>query len=232
MIGPDRKQLSGLVEVDETFIGGAKSGKRGRGAEGKTLVLVAVEDHEDAGFGRFRLQTVPDASGKSLNNFIQTHIEPGSSVRTDGWRGYSKVDELGYEHIVSGGRDSEEAVGEDPSPLCHRVISLLKRSLLNPYQGAVHPAQLDRYLEEFAFRFNRRKSKSRGLLFLRLLQHAVRIPPFPAKEIQLGLRDYMRGTRKNKIVPSRDVFRPVDTAFLGQLGDLHFRFPCKTSSQS
>lgn len=121
-----------------------------------------------------------------------------------------------------GGRDSEEAVGEDPSPLCHRVISLLKRSLLNPYQIAVHPAQLDRYLEEFAFRFNRRKSKSRGLLFLRLLQHAVRIPPFPAKEIQLGLRDYMRGTRKNKIVPSRDVFRPVDTAFLDQLGDLPF----------
>jgi len=110
MIGPDRKQLSGLVEVDETFIGGAKSGKRGRGAEGKTLVLVAVEDHDDAVFGQVRLQTVPDASGKSLNNFIKTHIEPASSVRTDGWRGYSKVDELGYEHIVSGGRDSEEAV--------------------------------------------------------------------------------------------------------------------------
>lgn len=176
MIGPDRKQLSGLVEVDETFIGGAKSGKRGRGAEGKTLVLVVVEDHDDAVFGQVRLQTVPDASGKSLNNFIKA-----SSVRTDGWREYSKVDELGYEHIVSGGRDSEEAVGEDPSPLCHRVISLLKRSLLNPYQGAVHPAQLDRYLEEFAFRFNRRKSKSRGLLFLRLLQHAVENSTIPGQ---------------------------------------------------
>lgn len=187
------------------------------------MVLGAVEDHEDEGFGRVRLQTVPDTSGKSLNNFIKTHIEPGSSVRTNGWRGYSKVGEFGYEHIVSGGGDSEEAVGEDPSPpLCHRVISLLKQSLLNPYQGAIHPAQLDRYLEEFAFRFNRSKSKSRGLLFLRLLQHVVRIPPFPAKEIQLGLRDYMRGTRKNKIVPNRDVFRPVDISFLDQLDDLPF----------
>lgn len=162
MIDPDRKLLSGLVEVDETYVGGAKSGKAGRGAEGKTLVVVAVEDKDDEGFGRIRMHTVTNASGKSLNTFIQSNIAPGSRVKTDGWSGYSKVGELGYEHIVTSGRDFEEAVGEDPTPLCHRVISLFKRTLLNPYQGAVHPDQLDRYLEEFSFRFNRRKSKSRG----------------------------------------------------------------------
>lgn len=224
MIGPGRKLLSGLVEVDETYVGGAKSGKPGRGAEGKTLVVVAVEDKDEEGIGRIRLQTVPNASGKSLNAFIQTHIAPGSRIKTDGWRGYSKVGDLGYEHIVSRGRNSEEAVGEDPSPLCHRVISLFKRTLLNPYQGAVHPDQLDRYLEEFTFRFNRRRSNSRGLLFLRVLQHAVKIPPFPSNEIELGLRDYMRGRSKAKIkvVASRSIFKPLDSSVLDQLGDLPF----------
>lgn len=224
MVAPDRNPLSGLVEVDETYVGGAKPGKRGRGAEGKVLVVVAVEDKGKEGFGRIRMETVPNASSKSLNAFVEKHIALGSQVRTDGWRGYSKLSDSGYEHIVNGGGDNDEAVGEDPSPLCHRVISLFKRSLLNPYQGTVHPDQLDRYLEEYTFKFNRRKANSRGLLFLRLLQTAVKIPPFPLKEIELGLREYMRGKSRarTKAHPNKNIFRPPDFSFLNALGDLPF----------
>ncbi len=199
-------------------------GKRGRGADGKALVVVAVEDKGEGGIGRIRMETVPDASGKSLNAFILKHIAPGSQIRTDGWSGYSKLNALGYDHIVAGGGNKEEAVGEDPSLLCHRAISLFKRTSLNPYQGAIHHDQLNRYLEEFIFRFNRRKSKSRGLLFLRLLQYAVQIPPFPAKEIELGLRDYMRGRSgsRSRVVPKKFISSPVDPSFLNSLGDIPF----------
>lgn len=191
MIRPDRHPLEGLVEVDETYVGGVKKGPRGRGSLGKTLVMVAVEDNTLDGFGRIRIKRVPDASGKILTDFIQSNVVRGSTIRTDGWRGYHNLAENGYSHIVVKGGEVE--VGEDELKLCHRVISLFKRLLLGTYQGATHSEQLDRYLEEFTFRFNRRHSKYRGLLFRRVIEHAVVTPPFPAKEIELGLRGYLRG---------------------------------------
>ncbi len=190
MVSPSRTKLSGTVEVDETYFGGAKSGKRGRGAEGKALVMVAVEDKDEDGFGRIRLQRVPNASVASLCGFIEENIASGSIIRTDGWKGYAQVKNNGYGHIIAKEGDGE--VGDDALPLCHRVISLFKRQFLSSYQGAIHHEQLDRYLEEFTFRFNRRNSKYRALLFLRLLQNAVTIPPFPASKIELGLRDCLR----------------------------------------
>jgi hypothetical protein len=84
MVRPGRDRLSGHIEVDETYIGGEETGKRGRGAIGKTLVAIA-EEETGRGIGRIRMQCVPDASAQSLHTFIQSCIEPGSIIHTDGW---------------------------------------------------------------------------------------------------------------------------------------------------
>lgn len=179
MVRPDRDRLSGIIEVDETYIGGKKAGRRGRGAEGKELVLIAAQI-DGKKIGRIRLQRIPDASGSSLENAIKSHIEPGSIVQTDGWQGYNGIGGQSYLHEVV--RD-EFDVGENLLPKAHLVASLLKRWLLGTYQGAVSPIHLDYYLDEYTFRFNRRTSKSRGKLFYRLLQQIAQVEPVPVKEI-------------------------------------------------
>ena len=173
MVRPGRERLSGTVEVDETYIGGVRTGKRGRGAEGKALVAIAVED-KGGEIGRIRLDRVADASAESLTAFITENAEAGSLIRTDGWRAYGSLPERGFGHEVA--RKSAE-VGEDLLPLAHRVASLLKRWLLGTHQGAVRPSHLDYYLDEFTFRFNRRTSRSRGKLFYRLVQQAASAEP-------------------------------------------------------
>lgn len=182
MIRPGRERLSGTVEVDETFIGGPKPGKRGRGAAGKVLVLVAVEDRGRKGIGRIRLTIIADASGPTLKRAITGMVEPGSTVRTDGWRGYKGLEEEKYKHIVV--EHTEDAPGEDPSPLVHRVASLLKRWLLGTHQGGPQPSHLHYYLDEFTFRFNRRKSRSRGKLFYRLMQQALAVEPVLCEDLK------------------------------------------------
>ena len=177
MVRPGRDKLSGTVEVDETLVGGSQSGKRGRGAEGKELVLVAVEDHGKKGMGRIRLKTIPNASGSSLEEAVAELVELGSIIRTDGWKGYSKLEKRGYTHLIIPHQESEP--GDDPTPLVHRVASLLKRWLLGTHQGGQQFSHLHYYLDEFTFRFNRRKSTSRGLLFLRLTQQALEVKPAP-----------------------------------------------------
>ena len=136
-----------------------------------------VEEDGD-GIGRIRLRRVPDASAASLEAFILDTVEPGSRVRTDGWPSYSKLHALGYRHreAVTGG-DPERI--EKHFPRVHRVAALLKRWLLGTHQGAVGKRHLNYYLDEFTFRFNRRTSRSRGLLFYRLLQQAVVTAPAP-----------------------------------------------------
>lgn len=176
MVRPGRDKLSGTVEVDETLVGGSQSGKRGRGAEGKELVLVAVEQTEK-GMGRIRLQHIPNASGPILEKAIEEMIEKGSTVRTDGWSGYSKLKTQTYTHIVVSHK--EDIVGEDPTPLVHRIASLLKRWLLGTHQGGQQFSHLHYYLDEYTFRFNRRNSTSRGQLFLRLVQQALQVEPAP-----------------------------------------------------
>lgn len=184
MVRPDREKLSELVEVDETYIGGKRSGKRGRGAEGKALVLIAVEDKEEFGFGRIRLGQVTDASGESLIEFVAHNVESGSTVRTDGWLGYCGLAKYGYQHAVA---KQTGTVGDDALPLVHRIASLLKRWLVGTYQGAVQHQYLDYYLDEYTFRFNRRTSASRGKLFYRLVQQAMMIDPVPAYQIKGSL---------------------------------------------
>lgn len=182
MVRPGRDRLSGVVEVDETYIGGEKQGKRGRGAVGKSLVVIAVEDKGND-IGRIRLRRVPNASSESLIEAVKDSIESGSIVRTDGWSGYKPLTAEGFAHVVV--RKSEN-VGENLLPLVNREAALLKRWLLGTHQGAVRPSHLDYYLDEYTFRFNRRKSNFRGKLFFRLIQQAVIIDPLTNLKIRGG----------------------------------------------
>ena len=182
MVRPGRDRLAGTVEIDETYMGGKRPGKTGRGASGKTLVVVAVEDKGE-GFGRIRLRRVVDASALSLTGAVRDCVEPGSVIRTDGWSGYWGLGADGYLHTVVR-QDSD--VGDNLLPLVNRVTALLRRWIQGTRQGAVHPSHLDYYLDEFTFRFNRRTSRSRGKLFYRLVQQAVAIRPVTGREIRGG----------------------------------------------
>ena len=185
MVSAERKQLVGRVEVDETLIGGVKQGgKRGRGVS-KSVVVIAVEVKKIKGFGRIRMRHVPDASGDSLLPFICDMVNNNSIVLTDGWSGYNGLSKLRCKHEVT-----ILASSGDPAhvsmPGVHRVASLLKRWILGTHQGAVVPAHLQSYLEEFTFRFNRRTSNSRGLVFRRRLEHAVLTKPVIANDVKFG----------------------------------------------
>lgn len=179
MVRPGRDRLSGVVEVDETYLGGVRSGKRGRGAANKTLVMIAAEDKNNR-VGRIRLRRIPDASANSLTLATKESVEPGSVVRTDGWGGYNQISSSGYQRKII---RPEAVVGENLLPLVNRVAALLKRWLLGTHQGAVHVSHLDYYLDEFTFRFNRRSSRSRGKLFYRLVERAVAVEPLRGRDI-------------------------------------------------
>jgi transposase-like protein len=182
MVRPGRDQLSGSIEVDETYFGGPKPGKCGRGAAGKTLVLVAAQK-DGKRIGRIRLKRVPNASGESLCSAVKESIQPGSMVCTDGWEGYTPLNKIGYIHNVI---RKESHIGDNLLPLANRVISLLKRWLLGTHQGSFRSSHLDYYLDEFTFRFNRRTSKSRGKLFYRLVQQSIEVSPVLVKDILGG----------------------------------------------
>ena len=172
MVRPGRDRLQGSVEVDETYVGGIEQGVRGRGTETKFIVVIAIEVLSPKGFGRVRMQRVDDVSSASLVPFVSATVESGSEVHTDGWKGYNGLSKQGYRHRVTNISSSGDPAHVS-MPGVHRVASLLKRWLLGTHQGSVTAAHLDAYFNEFAFRFNRRHSRRRGLLFLRLLQHAV-----------------------------------------------------------
>ena len=183
MVRPDRDRLSDQVEVDETLVGGEEQGgKRGRGAGRKTLVAVAVEVLSPKGFGRVRMRCVPDASGASLGPFVCEAVEQGATVLTDGWSGYNELAMHGFTHqrtILSHSDDPAHV----SMPGVHRVAALLKRWLLGTHQGAVESDHLQGYLDEFTFRFNRRHSAFRGLLFRRLLEQAVQTSPMTYRSL-------------------------------------------------
>ena len=168
---PGRDRLSGYIQADETYLGRRmRHGKRGRGAEGKEMVAIAVEDQGSQQVGRVRLRHVPNGKAVELNAFISSAVEPGSVIMTDDWQGYAQLGGLGYHR---------EIVAPDRLKLPHLVASLLKRWLLGTYQGAVRPSHLEYYLDEFTFRFNRRTARSRGKLFYRLVQQSLMVDPLP-----------------------------------------------------
>ncbi len=184
MVRPERDRLAGEVEVDETYIGGKEigKGKQGRGSEKKILVIVATECHGKQ-IGRVRFKCVPDSSIENLEQFVNDNIEPGSKVITDGWSGYNfLIGSTIYNHevkpILSSKKQAHELL-----PHVHLVDSLVKRWINGTHQGKISPKYLSYYLDEFAFRFNRKLSKYRGKLFYRLMQQAVDTGPQPFKVI-------------------------------------------------
>lgn len=185
MVRPERDRLKGIVEIDETYVGGPEAGAHGRYTDTKAIVAIAVEILENDRLGRVRMALVPDVSADALEGFVRASVEPGSSVLTDGWSGYSGLTALGYDHVVF-----NQSASPYPAhvllPGVHRAASLLKRWLLGTYQGAVSPLHLPYYLDEFSFRFNRRTSRARGLLFHRLIEQAAQRSHTPTANLYRG----------------------------------------------
>ena len=179
MVRPGRDRLHGIVEMDETLIGGIHEGRLGRSDPRKAQVLVAAEE-VDGCIGRIRLACIPDASGQTLLANTLEMVEPGAAIRTYGWRDYNVLPDHGYIHEPCAHKNANE---QDATPAAHLVASLLKRWLLGTHQSAVSHEHLPYYLDEFTFRFNRRTSCSRGKLFYRLIEQALQVGPVPAKAL-------------------------------------------------
>jgi transposase-like protein len=175
MVRPGRDLLTGRVEVDECYIGGLEEGLPGRLNLDKALIVVAAQE-DGPGIGRIRMRKIVDASAASLVPFLQDSVEPGSVIHTDGWLGYLPVESKGYQHEVTVLKGKKKPPSE-LMPRVHLAISLLKRWLMGTHQGAVSHKHLDYYLDEFTFRFNRRRSRNRGKVFFRLAQQAVAVDP-------------------------------------------------------
>ena len=181
MVRPDRDRLHGQVEVDETYLAitdreAPIATARRKSSTSKVLVVIAAEVLQPKGFGRIRLRRIDNDSDECVVPFVQESVEPGAQVRTDGSAAYRSLGKLGYDHqrTVMLGSDVPAHVS---MPGVHRVAALIKRWILGTHHGSVQPAHLDAYLDEFVFRFNRRTSSSRGMLFYRLLQQAVITDP-------------------------------------------------------
>ena len=198
LVRPGRERLTGVVEVDETYIGGHEPGLPGGRAKGKKVLTgIAVEIKQPRGFGRCRMAPLADASSASLHRFVTDHVEAGSTVITDAWMGYHGLDRLGYAHEPRSQR-AARARGEDPGellPAVHRIAALAKRWILGTHHGSVDDAHLPSYLNEFVFRWNRRHARSRGMLFYRVLELAVGHDPVRYKDI-------VAGTRPRKVPPT------------------------------
>jgi transposase-like protein len=175
LVRSGREKLSGWVEVDETWFGGWEEGGAGRKKGDKALIIIAAEA-AGPGIGRIRMRPIQDASSGSLHSFVQDHIAQGSTLHPDAWQGYVGLEKKGYDRevVVLRGRRKEAST---LMPRVPRVASLLKRWLLGTHQGSVSHEHLAYYLDEFTFRFNRRRSKSRGKLFYRLVQQATATDP-------------------------------------------------------
>jgi len=193
MVRPGRDRLTGRVEVDETYVGGQQEGTRGRGAAGKTLVLVAVEGDAKKRLGRVRFRCVKTIDRLGAELFVGDCVEPGAQVVTDGLSVYDPLQAAGFDHRrhvqTTGGTAAREQLDH-----VHLVISLLKRWLAGTHQGAVTPNHLQAYLDEFSFRFNRRLSQHRGKLFYRLMQQAVTTRPPAVKALYVSKPQPVGGT--------------------------------------
>ena len=187
MVRPDRQRLKGVVEVDETYLAitdrdAPTSAARRKSHTSKVLVAVAVEMLQPKGFGRIRLCRIDNDTDECVVPFVQSSVEPGAQVRTDGSAAYRSLSKLGYDHQRSVMLGSEVPAHVSMAGV-HRVASLIKRWIVGTYHGSVQPEHLDAYLDEFVFRFNRRTSASRCTLFYRLLQQAVLTDPVTYEDV-------------------------------------------------
>jgi transposase-like protein len=191
--------LSGVVEVDESYIGGVSPGKRGRGTD-KAILAIAVErlgygkKSKRVKLGRVRMRVIPDTKRRTLEDFVTDVVEPGSIIHTDAKKEYDRLDQQGYKHVVTSQKDSPDPAHVN-MPGVHRVASLVKRWVLGTHQGGLARQHLDAYLDEFVFRFNRRASRNRGLVFYRLLDQCLRTRPLNERDLVMSRRG-QRGKRR------------------------------------
>jgi len=181
MIRPGRDRLQGVVEVDEIYVGGREEGLVGRDPSSQKVLVVLAVEGKGRKIERVRFRCIPDASANALQPFVKDNVEPGSEVVTDGWQGYAGLEAAGYRHTRSIASDKKAAA--HTLPHVHLIASLLKRWLKGTHQGRVSAQQLPYYLDEYAFRFNRRKSTHRGKLFYRLVSQVVGRDPMPYTQI-------------------------------------------------
>lgn len=160
MVKGGRERLRGTVEVDETFVGGRKEEIKGRDPKGKSIVIGAVErratDDGEIVAGRVRLRVIPNTTGKILRAAVAEMVEPGAQVLTDGWAAYNGITKDGYDHKPEVEGEGERA--PEILPLVHRIFSNLKTWLAGTHHGRVERQHLQAYLNEYVFRFNRRKT--------------------------------------------------------------------------
>jgi hypothetical protein len=173
MVDPGREPLAGLVEVDETSISfrtrdDPAAAKPGRSREGKLLIAGAVEI-EGKGPGRARLAVIADYSAAALGAFVAGNVAGGSTVVSDGWSGYARLKDVKHDPRVIG-----EAPAHLVLPWVHRVFANAKRWAMGVHHG-LRPEHLQTYLDEFVFRFNRRRTPAAA--FERLLGLAVDLQP-------------------------------------------------------
>jgi transposase-like protein len=180
MIRPDRERLNGPVELDETSVGGHRRGSKYN--ENKASVVIAVEV-KGAGIGRVRIRRISKNATGAMLAFVEKAVVPGATIITDGEWAFGLLAAMGFKHqptVLRGrGKEASKAV----LPRVHRVASLMKRWLLGTHQGRINPDTLDPYLDEFTFRFNRRNSPHRGMLFYKLLQQCVAYGPSTYQQI-------------------------------------------------
>lgn len=171
----------GVVEVDETFVGGVSIGRFGASTT-KATVMVAVEKPGPGGkLGRIRLGLADRPNTLGLVAFAINSVVPGSTIHIDGARMMRRLSELGYTHEYATGYTAPDPAAVVPG--VHLTASLLKRWLTGTLRYGVAEHQRPYYLDEFTFRFNRRNATSRGLLFYRLLQQAVHTDPHPLEDL-------------------------------------------------
>lgn len=180
MVRPDRDLLSGIVELDQIYVGGRSAGKVG-GSSDKVPITVAVERDGRNRLGRVRFDLPERGNSLEQLEFAQQAIEPGTLIRTDGLFLFRKLTTLGYHHEFVRGYEAEDIT--EVLPGVHRVASLLKRWIAGTLHHHVSLEHLPYYLDEYAFRFNRRNSAARGMLFYRLLQQATNTDPHPLAEL-------------------------------------------------
>jgi len=166
-VSPTRTQLSGEVEVDEVFLGGVNN---------KEIIGVAAEKRGRA-TGRIRLKHLKSREASEIQGFILGAIEPGAKIISDRHKSYVTIVGKGYAHAPQKKPYIwEEVDGNDDRllPRLHRVAALMKRWYLGTYHGGMSMKEIQPYLDEFVFRFNRRTSGSRGLIFHRMVEAALR----------------------------------------------------------
>lgn len=198
MVLDERKKLSWDVEVDEVFVWWKHEWKRGRGAEWKIRVVIAVEVNMSKqnrkwlfrGMGRIRIKAIPNCGEQTLTRFINENIEEDSTLYTDWWLWYKNIDKRGYKHIIETESIVDDEIiwihTQEVTPNVHIVASLLKRWLLGTHQKYLtQDGYIQDYFEEYTFRFNRRKSSDRWKLFKTLLEQIMTHQPTTGKQIQI-----------------------------------------------